>query len=129
MVADQQGSDVSHKQNQCTPYELDNLLHAYIKDYVSNNSFVKLEASLTEMVYQQFKEHYFSANETEKKRIEDEIEQYIPDRALIKRYLNGNGLSIQKINTIANFFGLNYNVNNHDPVFLYQQKQRTQPES
>jgi hypothetical protein len=126
MVADQQDSGIPHQHHQYTLYELDNLLHTYIKDYVSNNSFVKLEASLTEMIYQQFKEHYFSADDTEKKRIEGEIEQYIPDRASIKRYLDGNGISIQKINTIANFFGLNYSVHNHDPVFLYQQKQQAE---
>lgn len=124
MVTDQQDPNISHQQNQYTPYELDNMLYAHIKDYVDKNSFVKLEASLTEMVYQQFKEHYYNADNTEKKQIEAEIEQHLPNRISIKKYLAGNGISIQKINTIANFFGLDYSLCNHDPVALYQQKRQ-----
>lgn len=124
MVADQQDPSIPHPQDHYTPFELDTKLHNHIMDYVNKNSFVKLEASLTEMVYQQFKEHYYSADDTEKEQIEAEIAQYIPDRILIKQYLAGSNLSIQKINTIANFFGLNYSLHNHDPVTLYQRKRQ-----
>ncbi|GEM_PF-3338196 len=124
MVADQQDPSISPPQDQCTPFELEKMLHTHIMDYVNKNSFVKLEASLTEMVYQQFKGHYYSVDDTQKEQIEAEIEQYIPDRTMIKQYIAGSSLSIQKINTIANFFGLNYSLTNHDPVTLYQQKRQ-----
>lgn len=102
--------------NITTHNKFDNFLCDYISEYLENHSFVKLEAALTQLVYEQFKPYYLQADESEKQTIEEEIKKHIPNRQEIKAYLEGNALCLYYLNTIANFFGLAYIFHNHNPA-------------
>lgn len=85
-----------------------------ISDYVTEFSFVKLEAALTDMVYMQFKHNYDLADDDEKSFIEKLIQLYIPTRQQLRDYLLRKTLCSRRTNTIANFFKIP-SLHNHNP--------------
>jgi hypothetical protein len=96
--------------------KLDFQLFEHITNYVNQNSFVKLEAALTQMVYSQFEAHYQQASEVEKLAIRKQIERYVPNRQKLKAYLDGHPICYRCTNTLANFFQVPYVLINHDPT-------------
>lgn len=99
-----------------TQKEIDALLCQHIDDFLAENSMVKLEAALTQLVYEQFKSYYQQADELEKQAIEDEMNKHIPHRKQIKSYLAGETVCLHYLNTMANFFDLPYLFCNYDPA-------------
>jgi hypothetical protein len=99
-----------------SPTKLDRQLFEHITNYVNQYSFVKLEAALTQMVYDQFKSRFQQSTDADKAILENQIEKFIPSRQQIKAYLGGQPLCYRCANTLANFFQISYTLINHNPV-------------
>ena len=106
--------------------DLDKSLKQHITVYIATNSLVKLEAALANMVYNQFKSSYQRASDREKQQIKQEIIFCSPPRQRIRRYLLGDDICFHHLNTLANFFELDYSLKNHDPATAYLKERRSQ---
>ena len=108
--------DVTNAEAITSPAKLDHLLTKHITHYVNQYSFVKLEAALTQMVYEQFQPHYRKTSDTDRMGLEKHIEKYIPSRHQIRAFLDGQPICFRRANTLANFFQIPYSLINHDPT-------------
>ncbi len=121
-----ENTEVSFARSLHSHLDIDKALKQHITVYIATNSLVKLEAALANMVYKQFKPSYQRASDSEKQRIKQEIVFCSPPRQRIRHYLLGDDICFHHLNTLANFFELDYSLNNHDPATAYLKKQTSQ---
>lgn len=113
-----QGTERSER-NELTPHDLYNMLCIHIIDYLQNNSMVKFEAALAQLVYEQFKSFYLQSDKASQQTLQNEMNRHIPTRHQIKNYLSHGAIDLNYINTLANFFKLSYTLHNHNPAECY----------
>lgn len=111
--------DATNTETITSPAKLDHLLTEHITHYVNQYSFVKLEAALTQMVYEQFQPHYQQTTNSDRIGLEKQIGKYIPTRHQIRAFLDGEPICFRRANTLANFFHIPYTLFNHDPTLEF----------
>lgn len=104
-----------------TPSELDALLYKKINEYVEQHSWRALAADVKAFVNHQYKAAYglVADGTITPEDLEKEIKSQIPSRTYIEEYAKGRPICYRYTNTLANFFGQEYVLKNHNACDEY----------
>lgn len=99
-----------------TPAELDDVLRQRILKYTSRRSYSysKLAERLAEFV----REQYATApgvDDTDA-AVEHHLSMHCPKRSFLNQYAKGGAMCFRYINTVANFFDVQYTLSNFNPA-------------
>lgn len=104
-----------------TPSELDKVLYLKIEDYLNEKSWRQLAKEVKDFVQTQYKSAYglVAEGKITPDELDKEIKSQIPSRAYIEQYVKGRPICYRYTNTLANFFGQQYVLSNHNPMEEY----------
>lgn len=102
------------------PSVLDRVLHREIEGYRQKpgNSYTKLSEELNQFVRSQYTDcwNFVEIGRVSSEELEKNIRYQVPSEKYIRDYCNGRPICFRYTNTIANFFGLEYQIRNFNPA-------------
>ena len=99
------------------PCELDKELRHKMSAYLLHNSSWNLALEIEEYIKITYKKAWsvVRRGRISERQLNKHIKNHCPSKTHLDDFVVGKPISFRYINTIANFFGVNYSINNFDP--------------